>query len=159
MPCRTADLKVDYTHIRALWNEYRAFLHAIDCYDCGGENLETELEGLATEYAPQHGTIFLAYRDDDEEPCGTIAVKHIDASLMELRRLYVRPEHRSLGMGRKLLERGIEEARARKCQKILLDTFRNKYGPHDLYKTLGFNECPPYNDLPVTKILFMEKWL
>lgn len=154
MSLRLADVKADYPSIISLWHEYRDYLHDIDCYDCGGENISTELSELEKRYTGSEGCIFLYH--EGREAIGTIALRRMDESTAEFRRLYVKPDFQGKGIGKALLMAGIEEGRRRGFTTLLLDTFKHKAGPQTLYKKLGFNECPPYNDLPVAKILFME---
>ena len=157
MSLRLADVKADYPSIEALWHEYRDYLHAIDCYDCGGENISKELSELETRYTGSEGCIFLYH--ERREAIGTIALHRMDKQTAEFRRLYVKPAFQGKGIGKALLLAGIEEGKRRGFRALLLDTFKQKEGPQTLYKKLGFNECPPYNDLPVHKILFMEMQL
>lgn len=157
MSLRQADVKADFPSIEILWHEYRDYLHAIDCYDCGGANIDLELRELEARYTGSEGCIFL-YKEAGEE-IGTIALRRMNDSTAEFRRLYVKPQFQGKGIGKALLMVAIEEGKERAFTTLLLDTFKQKQGPQALYKKLGFNECPPYNDLPVDKILFMEMQL
>lgn len=154
---RQADVKADFPSIDALWCEYAAYLHEIDCYDCGGKTIGEELRELETRYTGNEGCIFLY--EEDGGAVGVIALRRMNEHTAECRRLYVKPAFQGKGIGKILLAAAIEEGRRRGFSKLLLDTFKQKKGPQALYKKLGFNECPPYNDLPVDKILFMEMQL
>ena len=154
MLLRLADVKADFASIEMLWHEYRDYLHEIDCYDCGGANIDEELRELGSLYTGKEGCVFL-YKEA-EEAIGTIALRRMDDGSAEFRRLYVKPRFQGKGIGKALLMAAIEEGKRRGFTTVLLDTFKQKQGPQTLYKKLGFNECPPYTDLPVDKILFME---
>lgn len=61
-----------------------------------------------------------------------------------MKRLYVRPGRQGLGLGRRLAERVIAEARAIGYATLLLDTLPNLRPALRLYESLGFVRRPPY---------------
>src|SRR5580698_3193143 len=91
----------DLDSIRAMLREYAAWLEVDLCF----QNFEQELAGLPGEYAPPSGRLLLA------EGAGCVALRPIDREICEMKRLYVRPEHRGSGLGRQLIAAIIEEAR------------------------------------------------
>lgn len=69
----------------------------------------------------------------------------------EMKRLYVRPEFRQLGVGRTLIAELIRQARALGYGVMRLDTLPAQMGPAvTLYQTFGFVATVPYwnNPLP-----------
>jgi putative acetyltransferase len=112
----------------------------------------TELPGR---YAPPWGCLLLATADDD--PAGCVALKQLGDGVAEMKRLYVRSRYRGTGLGRRLAERAIDEAKKRGYQAIRLDTVAPEMARAvKLYRSLGFKDMPPYNYHPVAGTLFME---
>lgn len=67
----------------------------------------------------------------------------------EMKRLYVRPTHRGLGLGRLLAEHILEASRLYGYASILLDTLNDMESARALYQELGFEEIPPYYYNPI----------
>jgi ribosomal protein S18 acetylase RimI-like enzyme len=74
-----------------------------------------------------------------------------------MKRLYVRPGDRGLGLGRMLVERLIAEARAIGYERMRLDTVASAMQDAiALYRRVGFVEIAPYSSIPVESALWME---
>jgi len=76
-----------------------------------------------------------------------------------MKRLYVRDRYRGTGLGRRLAERVIEEARRRGYAKMRLDTLPTMVRAIPMYRKLGFREIAAYTVNPVEGALFFEKIL
>jgi ribosomal protein S18 acetylase RimI-like enzyme len=96
----------------------------------------------------------------DETTAGCIALRKIDDETCEMKRLYVRDDFRGSGLGRKLIERAIEEAKQIGYKRMRLDTLPNQMPQAvNLYESYGFQKIEPYYETPHTETLFMEKEL
>ena len=75
-----------------------------------------------------------------------------------MKRLYVRPGFRGLGLGRRLAEAILDAARTAGYACVLLDTLDDMESARTLYEDLGFIEVPPYyhNPIPGSHYLKVE---
>jgi len=87
----------------------------------------------------------------DAWPCGVL-----EAGIGEIKRLYVQPEFRGLGLGRELMHEILEEARRRSYTRLRLDTVPLMDTAITLYRRLGFVEIPPYRPNPIPGALYFE---
>jgi|GEM_PF-748204 len=139
--------------MRELFKEYAASIGI----DLSFQDFNAELDGLPGKYAGPDGVMILARKR--AEPCGCVALRKIDSRICEMKRLYVRPTARGLGIGRALVVRIIEEARARGYTSMRLDTLPAMKSAVALYKSFGFQEIAPYTFNPIAGTLFLEKVL
>jgi putative acetyltransferase len=93
------------TVVRALFREYADAIGV----DLGYQQFAAELAGLPSPYEPPHGALLIARSSDYIAGC--VALRRLDALAGEMKRLYVRPEYRSFGVGRRLVEAAILAAR------------------------------------------------
>ena len=146
-----AETPEDIQQARELFREYEAWLNVDLCF----QNFEKELTELPGAYATPTGRLLLAFEDDDLAGC--VALRKISDDVCEMKRLFLRPQFHGRGLGRKLAQRIIHEARAIGYQRMRLDTLSEQMGNAiGLYRALGFREIPPYYDNPVPGALFLE---
>ncbi len=138
--------------VRVLIREYAASLS----FDLGFQDFERELAALPGPYAPPTGGVLVA--SVDGELAGCVAVRTLEPGTAELKRLYVRPSHRGLGLGRLLTEAAIALARELGHARLRLDTTPEMSTAQRLYRELGFREIEPYayNPVPGTRYLELE---
>ena len=142
----------DIEAIRALFLAYAASLP----FSLEFQNFAEELAGLPAPYAPPRGCLLLARHE--ARAIGIVGLKPVLPDIAEIKRLYVVPEARGLGVGRKLAARAVAEARTKGYLRVRLDTHRPSMGPAiALYRTLGFVEIPPYGPNPDGEFAFFEK--
>jgi len=87
---------------------------------------------------------------------GCVALRPFSTTIAEMKRLYVRPQYRGQGIGRKLVDAIVQAAIDRGYQAIRLDTLPELEAAIALYRKLGFQEIAPYNDNPVPGVLYLE---
>ena len=136
--------------IKTLLSEYAATLPVDLCY----QNYAEELASLPGKYARPDGRLYLVLAEG--EPAGCIAMRRLDASRAEMKRLYVRDSFRGMQLGKQLVLRVIQDAKETGCQAIVLDTLANMERAQKMYRQLGFVEVPPYYDCPVPGTVFLS---
>jgi GNAT superfamily N-acetyltransferase len=82
---------------------FRAYAASLDV-DLAYQNFEAEMAAIPGKYAPPTGELLLA-RDADGKPVGCVGLRPIEPhGCCEMKRLYVSPEGRGTGLGRKLVD-------------------------------------------------------
>jgi len=136
---------------RELFKEYADGLGIDLCF----QNFEKELAQLPGDYAPPEGRPMLAFYRG--ELAGCVALRKINERVCEMKRLFVREKFRGAGLGRKLTNNMIQNARKIGYERMRLDTLPGKMDKAIvLYKELGFKEIEPYYNNPVPGAMFME---
>ncbi len=97
---------------------------------------------LPGEYATPRGRLLLAFTDT--LIAGSVALRDLDNGVCEVRRLFVRPQARGLGLGRALMTTVMAEARIAGYPAIRLETLETMCEAQALYRSLGFVEIAPY---------------
>ena len=139
----------DLAAVRGLLAEYQTSLGI----DLEFQGFAAELAGLPGAYAPPRGALLLATIDGHAVGC--VAVRPIDDTQCEMKRLYVRPSGRGHGLGRALAGHAVAHARAAGFRRMLLDTLPTMGDAQALYETLGFVDVPPYRENPIAGTRFL----
>jgi putative acetyltransferase len=161
----TAEEPHEIEAARAIFREYADSLNVDLCF----QNFEGELAALPGDYAEPRGALLLALLDAEPDiaPDGLLArgsgrlahvaaccaLRPLDAAdypnAAEMKRLYVRPAFRGMGLGRQLAEAVLDAARSAGYACVLLDTLDDMEAARTLYEELGFEEVPPYYHNPI----------
>ncbi len=159
-----ADNPVRIEAVRNLFQEYAESLSFNLCF----QSFEQELADLPGEYAPWSGMLLLALVDD--KPAGCVALHRLDGKgtseedeilaeldVCEMKRLYVRPQFRGIGLGRKLVDAILKCAAAIGYHRMRLDTVPSEMATAvEMYRQLGFVEIAPYRENPVPGAKYLE---
>jgi ribosomal protein S18 acetylase RimI-like enzyme len=110
-------------------------------------------------YAPPAGALLLAH-DAGGNAVGCVGLRPIDPpGCCEMKRLYVAPEGRGVGLGRSLVEAVVKAARRIGHREMRLDTLPSMTQARALYRKLGFEEMEAYYETPVIGTTFMRRSL
>ncbi len=125
--------------------------------DLAYQDFSAELASLPGKYAPPHGALFLA-RSADGQALGCVALRPLaDEGCCEMKRLYVVPSGRGLGLGKALVELIVNEAARLGYAEMRLDTLPSMTGALALYESFGFEPIPAYYDTPIAGTVFLAK--
>jgi putative acetyltransferase len=137
-------------HVRTLFREYATWLQEDICL----QSLEQELASLPGSYGPPRGSLLIAARGESIGGC--VALRELDPETAEMKRLFVRPSFRGIGLGEKLIAAIAAEARVLGYKRLRLDTLPKMDTAQKLYEKLGFRDIARYNSSPVAGTRFME---
>lgn len=127
------------------------------------EDVATDIDRLAN--AAIDEPLFLALAEEQETVAdrraedrlvGNVQLKRLDETTAEVKRLYVVPEYRGDGLGRRLMEELLDGAADDE-----LETLRLGVGPYlekaqSLYEDLGFEYTPPYEETGAPEVIHDE---
>jgi ribosomal protein S18 acetylase RimI-like enzyme len=140
----------DIATVRSLFLEYAASLDI----DLAYQDFQGEVASLPGDFAPPRGCLLLARSATNAVAC--VGVRPLDPVVCELKRLYVRPEARGTGVGRKLTLAAIDFGTAAEFRAMRLDTVPSMASAQGLYRSLGFRVIAPYRASPIVGNMFME---
>jgi ribosomal protein S18 acetylase RimI-like enzyme len=127
--------------------------------DLSFQGFEAELASLPGKYAPPSGELMLAYSPAGET-LGCVAVRPLAGSTVcEMKRLYVRPAARGLGVGAALVAAIIISAEELGYTEMKLDTLPSMPEAYALYRRFGFSEIAAYYHNPVPGTVYLGKRL
>ena len=134
---RTAD---EIDAVSLLFEAYAASLPVALEYQGFGK----ELAELPGKYAPPGGELLVVW-DERGNAIGCVALRPlIDGDRCEMKRLYVYPEARGLGLGKALADAIVEVARERGYSELYLDTLPTMGTAASMYEKMGFRRIAPY---------------
>lgn len=143
----------DLVYIKELFLEYAESLGV----DLSFQGFKEELKSLPGKYQEPEGCIILASVED--APAGCVALRKINNEICEMKRLYVRSQFRSLGLGKQLTNLIVEKARELGYEYLRLDTLPSMKIAQEMYREMDFYEIEPYIYNPVEGTRYLEKKL
>jgi ribosomal protein S18 acetylase RimI-like enzyme len=145
----------DLDAVKRLFTAYASALGI----DLSYQGFEEELAGLPGKYAAPSGALLVA-RGMDGVPLGCAALRPIAPDgCCEMKRLYVSPLARGLGLGKALVDAIVAEAIRIGYREMRLDTLPTMGEAIALYRKAGFQPIAPYYETPVAGTIFMGRRL
>ena len=136
----------------ALFRAYAASLPV----DLSPQGFSQELDSLPGHYGPPHGELLLAKRGD--HVLGCIGLRSLEPPrVAEIKRLFVRPQARKMGVGQALVSAILATAKNLGYGEIKLDTLPEMEGAIALYERNGFAPIPPYGSHPYPGLVTLGK--
>ena len=123
--------------------------------DLAFQGFQAEMDAMPGKYAPPAGALLLA-RNIGNEPIGCVGFRPLAAEgCCEMKRLYVSPKGRGLGVGKALVRAVVLEATRIGYQEIRLDTLPSMAAAIALYRKAGFRAVAPYYETPLAGTIFL----
>lgn len=140
----------DYKEAARLIREYADRLN----FDLSFQNFEDEMNSLPIMYNERDGGLFLAHLY--QQPAGVVGLRRFNDADGEIKRMFVREQARGNGIGKMLLKKCIETARALNYATVKLDTTDTMQSAIKLYLDAGFMEIEPYRYNPEKGARYFE---
>ncbi|TAG32109.1 MAG: GNAT family N-acetyltransferase [Sphingobacteriia bacterium] len=147
---KQAQSTADFLVAKALILEYTAWLGI----DLSFQNFDAELATMPTTYGDSNGALFIVFNNNN--PVGVAGIKRFSNHECEVKRMFVQPSSRGLGIGEILLTNCIQAAKKLNYSCIKLDTAGFMKSAIKLYTDNGFIEIPAYRHNPYEEAKFFE---
>src|SRR5947209_17026595 len=144
----------DPTSPDARWCFERYFAELSERFDAGFDPA-LSISAHAHELTSPTGLLLVAHLR--EEPIGCGAVKFHENTPGEIKRMWVAPRARGLGLGRRLLEALERSAREAGITVLHLETNRSLIEAIQLYRDCGYQEVEAFNDEPYAHHWFEKR--
>lgn len=118
------------------------------------QHIEQEIKNLSVVYNLPRGCFLLVYVDN--KLAGGGGLRKIDEQYGEMKRLFIYPQYRGMGLGKMLCIKLLVEAKKLGYDYVRLDTVAKLESANQLYEKLGFYEIKPYCLNPDPTARFME---
>ena len=141
-----AKSEADVAAVKLLFRDYAAFLKVDLCF----QDFEKEMETF-----PNFYELLLLARVDGAA-AAAVGLKDLGEGVCEMKRLYARPNFQGLGLGRRLCDALLSEARRRGFSVMRLDTLKRLTKALSLYRNYGFVEIDKYYENPEDDVVYME---
>lgn len=154
------EIIVAYGHENEMLKLIKEYTHDIlqngaDVADClKSQHLDDELKDMQTKYGLPYGRMYIALVD--ENAVGCVALTRNDETFCEIKRLYVKPKYRGMGISKALIEKVIADAKEIGYKHMRLDTFPFMSSAIKLYEKYGFYYIEKYNNNPAQTAIFMQ---
>ncbi|THB68128.1 MAG: GNAT family N-acetyltransferase [Desulfovibrio sp.] len=146
-------LSPDMDHVRGLFSAYAESLG----FDLDFQNFSQELATLPGAYSAPRGCILLAETTGSPTAiAGCVALRPLAQDICEMKRMFVRPEHRGSGVGLVLAQAVIHAAKEMGYSRMRLDTLDSMVPAVRIYESLGFIPISQYCANPLDGARFYE---
>ena len=140
--------------IKSLFKAYLGELNEDLCF----QSFDTEIDNPLYKYSAPTGALFIAYYN--AIPVACIALQPLqEPQTCEMKRLYVAPDYRKLGVGDALVKELLQEAQTLGYTTMKLDTLERLQAAIKLYLKFGFETVTAYYDNPLPSVVYMQKKL
>lgn len=158
MPITIEDLNAtgNYSGAAALFRDYADWLEEEHGIEPETHGIDREIASLPGAYGPPDGAL-LAAGTGDGGFSGCIALRRLDATTCEVKRLYVSPGQRGQHIAVRLVEALISRARALGYTRIALDVGDYQRPARALYTKCGFSETAPSDRIAYPGVVFMAR--
>jgi ribosomal protein S18 acetylase RimI-like enzyme len=140
-------------HLKSIKMLFEEYANSLD-FDLDFQDFDKELVNLPGNYSSPKGCLLLV--KEEGEIAGCVALRELSEGVCEMKRLYIKPQFRDLGIGRALAEAIIEKAQKIGYTHMRLDTAPSMHAARALYASLGFKEISSYRYNPIEGAVFME---
>ena len=144
----------DPRHPHARFCEQAYFAELARRFDDGFDPAHSHTASVA-ELTPPAGLLLVATLHGEPAGCG--ALRFHGRGPAELKRMWVAPDRRGLGLGRRLLAELEAHAAANGVRVLRLETNRSLAEAVTLYRTAGYREVTPFNDEPYAHHWFEKR--
>jgi putative acetyltransferase len=120
---------------------------------------DIDMSDLQSYYHQAGGCFDVLVERKSSRIIGTVGLRPMDATTIELRKMYLHTDYRGRGLGRFLLEHALTEARRRGFRRVLLETATVLREALALYRHAGFQPCVSAHACAKRCDLTMELWL
>jgi putative acetyltransferase len=156
---RSVDWRKDFDAVRRYFQEYRQWIAdhrdpSATGISVGLDSIDQQIAKLPGEYGPPHGEVILAFMK--EEPVACDALRELEPKLGEVKRIYIRADHRGVEFGLRLTGAILNRARELGYERVRVDTLSTMTAAKQFYKELGFKPIPAYWSHPAPGALFFE---
>jgi putative acetyltransferase len=159
---RRVDWAKDLDTVRPLFQDYRQWLaehgdtapEAQPRVRAGLTLIDRLISELPGAYGPPRGDVILALDSGSMAACG--ALRELEPSVGEIKRIFVRPSHRGPGFGPTLTNALLDRARELGYERVRVDTLPTMAGAIQFYQDMGFTPTPEFWSHPVAGAVFFE---
>jgi putative acetyltransferase len=159
---RRVDWSRDLDAVRRLFQDYRQWLadHTdpaapVDSKaESGLQIVDKLIAGLPGAYGPPRGDVILAFSDGQVVACG--ALRELEPKIGEIKRVYVRADHRGPGFGPRLTGAVLDRATELGYERVRVDTTGTMVAAIEFYQEMGFVPIPAFWPHPAPGARFFE---
>ena len=132
--------------VRDLFTEYWNSFGFTPCFQGFGD----EVASLPGKYT------VLGLLSLEDAPAGCVALRPLDDTRAEFKRLYVKSAYRGLGLGHVLLDWVIQRARDLGYRELVADTMPEMATALAMYQRAGFEITGPYSEDPTPGAVYLR---